>query len=95
MLDFLKEPLSARTDDYAYGLVAAYAIVYLGLAISYGWYEHNTYRILTIFRGSLVALIYEKTLHTSAYAVTNGKAVTLMSADIDRIGLGLREIHEW
>lgn len=47
-----------------------------------------------MIRGSLVTLIFNKTLRMSASAVTDGSAVTLMSTDIERIGGGIREIHE-
>ena len=45
-------------------------------------------------RGSLVTLIFNKTLRMSTSAVTDASAVTLMSTDIERIGNGIRQIHE-
>lgn len=45
-------------------------------------------------RGSLVALIFNKTLRMSSSAVSDASAITLMSTDIDRIGTGLRDVHE-
>lgn len=45
-------------------------------------------------RGSLVTLIFNKTLRMSTSAVTDASAVTLMSTDIERIGSGIRQIHE-
>lgn len=45
-------------------------------------------------RGSLVALIFNKTLRMSTSAVSDASAITLMSTDIERIGSGLRDIHE-
>ena len=47
-----------------------------------------------MFRGSLVTMIFDKTLRTCPSAVSDATAVTLMSADIERIGSGLREMHE-
>jgi hypothetical protein len=47
-----------------------------------------------MFRGSLISLIYDKTLRLSASAVTDAEAITLMSADIDRIGLSMRILHD-
>lgn len=62
--------------------------------MSLAWYEHMTYRVLTMFRGSLITLIFDKTLRLSASAVSDAEAITLMSADIDRIGLCMRIIHD-
>jgi hypothetical protein len=57
-------------------------------------YQHKVYRLLTVFRGSLVALIFDKTLRIESSLLTDAEAVTLMSADIDRIGVSLPVIHE-
>jgi hypothetical protein len=62
--------------------------------MSLAWYEHMTYRALTLFRGSLVTLIFGKTLRLSTSAVKDAEAITLMSADIDRIGLSMQIIHD-
>jgi hypothetical protein len=45
-------------------------------------------------RGSLVTFIFDKTLRMSTSVVADSAAITLMSTDIERIGSGLREIHE-
>lgn len=45
-------------------------------------------------RGSLVTLIFEKTLRMSTSAVADASAITLMSTDIERIGNGLIDMHE-
>ncbi|KAJ5364163.1 P-loop containing nucleoside triphosphate hydrolase protein [Penicillium cataractarum] len=94
VLHFMTEPEHANSDNYARGLVAAYAIVYIGLAISFTVYQHKTCRLVTMVRGSLVTLIFNKTLRMSTSAVTDASAVTLMSTDIERIGSGIRQIHE-
>jgi uncharacterized protein (DUF4213/DUF364 family) len=47
-----------------------------------------------MFRGSLVTLIYEKTLRINSSAIANAEAITLMSADIDRIGQSMPLLHE-
>lgn len=62
--------------------------------MSLAWYEHMTYRVLTMFRGSLITLIFGKTLRISASAIADAEAITLMSADIDRIGLCMRILHD-
>uniref|UniRef100_A0A8H7NNV7 ABC transporter n=1 Tax=Bionectria ochroleuca TaxID=29856 RepID=A0A8H7NNV7_BIOOC len=93
-LNFTSEPESPNSTNIAYGLIGAYALVHLGKAMSLAWYEHMTYRALTLFRGSLVTLIFGKTLRLSTSAVKDAEAITLMSADIDRIGLSMQIIHD-
>lgn len=48
-----------------------------------------------MFRGSLITLIYNKTLTEFSSAAPNAEAITLMSADIDRIGGSFHFLHEW
>lgn len=52
VLDFTDEPDDPNSNNVAYGLVAVYAIVYIGLSLSYAVYQHKTYRLITLFRGS-------------------------------------------
>lgn len=47
-----------------------------------------------MFRGSLIALIFDKTLRISSSAISDAEAITLMSADIDRIGSNMQVMHE-
>lgn len=62
--------------------------------MSLTWYEHMTYRVITMFRGSLIHIIYGKTLRLDARAVLDAEAITLISADIDRISLGMQTMHD-
>ncbi|RCI10632.1 hypothetical protein L249_4464 [Ophiocordyceps polyrhachis-furcata BCC 54312] len=94
VLDFTTQPENPNTNNISYGLVGAYAIVYIGLSLSFAIYQHKTYRLLTLIRGSLVTLIFNKTLRVSSASIADGEAITLMSADIDRIG-AITMIHEF
>ncbi|GKZ96685.1 hypothetical protein AnigIFM59636_011200 [Aspergillus niger] len=94
VLDFIDEARTPTTNDTAYGLIGAYAIVYIGIAVSYAVNQHKTYRLLTMYRGSLVMMIFEKTLKMKSTSIADAEAITLMSADIDRIGHSLPLIHE-
>ncbi len=47
-----------------------------------------------MFRGSLIAMIFDKTLRIDSSAVKDAEAITLMSADIDRIASSMPLIHE-
>ena len=62
--------------------------------VSYAVHQHKTYRLLTMFRGSLVMMIFEKTLKTRSTSIADAEAITHMSADIDRIGQSMPLIHE-
>ena len=59
-------------------------------------FQHRTYRVITMVRGSMVSIIYRKTLQLSASAVglEDSKPVTLMSSDVERIGSGMEFLHE-
>ncbi|RDW71555.1 hypothetical protein BP6252_08118 [Coleophoma cylindrospora] len=92
-IKFLED--STTGDDVGYGLIGAYGLVYFGLAVSTGFYYHRTYRFITMVRGALVTAIYHKTTEISITALDNLAAVTLMSADVERIVQGLRSIHEF
>ncbi|KAJ5885116.1 hypothetical protein N7495_009626 [Penicillium taxi] len=94
VINFMTEPEHVNSVNYTYGLIAAYAFVYIGIAISFAAYEHQTNRIITMVRGSLVTLIFDKTLRMSTSVVSDSTASTLMSNDIERIASGLRETHE-
>ncbi|XP_044717675.1 ABC transporter domain-containing protein [Hirsutella rhossiliensis] len=94
VLDFTADPGNPDTKNFSYGLVGAYAVVYIGMTLSYAIYQHKTYRLLTLFRGSLVTLIFNKTLRVSSSSIADAEAITLMSADIDRIG-SITLVHEF
>lgn len=95
VLVFVAKPDKSDDKFDAYGLIAAYAIVYIGKATTYAHFQHKTYRLVTIFRGSLISLIYEKTIQISSAEISDAEAVTLMSADIDRIALSLQIIYDF
>ena len=47
-----------------------------------------------MIRGILVSAIFSKTTEIDITVLDNSAAVTLMSTDVDRIVLGLREVHD-
>ncbi|CAK7221037.1 hypothetical protein SBRCBS47491_004390 [Sporothrix bragantina] len=85
-----------------YGLIGAAALIYLGIAISRGQYNYLLYRSVTQVRGCLVGLIYNKTLTASPSSSSPTKslsgdakaALSLMSADVDRIALTVEKVYE-
>ncbi|KAF1998927.1 P-loop containing nucleoside triphosphate hydrolase protein [Amniculicola lignicola CBS 123094] len=76
------------------GLIAAYIIVYTGYAITGALHQHRNYRSISKLRGTLIGIIYKKTLTMSSSTLTESEAVTLMNADVERITVGLRQSQE-
>ena len=81
-------------DNVGYGLIAAYFIVYTGIAITTGQYQHLTYRAITMARGGLISLMFAKTSSLEANTADPATSLTLMSADIERITNGWQTMHE-
>ncbi|KJZ74702.1 hypothetical protein HIM_05819 [Hirsutella minnesotensis 3608] len=92
VLDYTAE--EEKSKNVAYGLVGGYALTYIGMSLTFAIYQHKTYRLLTLYRGSLITLIFNKTLRVSSTSIADAEAITLMSADIDRIG-AITMIHEF
>ncbi|RGP71223.1 multidrug resistance [Fusarium longipes] len=86
----------SNPDDMSqgYGLIGAWFIVFVGLAVTTGQYQHLTVRATTMARGQLVSMLYNKATHISITATNPTAALTLMSADIERIDTGWRTAHD-
>ncbi|KAE9376787.1 putative ATP-binding cassette transporter [Stipitochalara longipes BDJ] len=83
-----------ESESIGWGLTGAFGLVFLGLAIATGSYYHMTYRYVTTVRGTLVGMIYAKTMDLSITALDESVAVTLMASDTETICQGLTNIHE-
>ncbi|KAM7193332.1 ABC transporter [Rhypophila sp. PSN 637] len=78
--------------EFGYGLVGAFGLVYVGIAISTLWYQHLTFRLLTMVRGSLIGMIFKHSLRLPASeGAGSANAVSLMSTDMERI----QQTLEW
>ncbi|RFU77117.1 abc transporter [Trichoderma arundinaceum] len=85
-----------------FALVGATALVYLGIAISKGSYQHQLFRFLTMVRGALISLVYIQTLAATAISATsdgqstasNSAALTLIGPDVTAISGALEAFHE-
>ncbi|GAT29334.1 ABC multidrug transporter [Aspergillus luchuensis] len=93
-LSFSEQPKSTSTDNIGYGLIGAYILVYVGLGVTMGQYQHLTYRSITMVRGGVVSMIYEKACTLSTKDADPASSVTLMSADIERIVQGWQTMHD-
>jgi len=94
VISFVSEPATTDSRAIAGGLIAATALIYIGLAILRGLYNHLIYQLITMLRGGLVGLIFQKSMGLETTTAAEGAATTLMSTDIDGIATGIREIHE-
>ncbi|KAK1994906.1 P-loop containing nucleoside triphosphate hydrolase protein [Colletotrichum falcatum] len=83
-ITYIQNPDDAPAG-YGRWLVAAFAIDYVGLAISTQVYEQLTNRLITRLRGALIAVIYQTMLSLRAETGNAQAAVSLMSTDVDRI----------
>ncbi|KAF3491610.1 Cyclic peptide transporter [Arthroderma uncinatum] len=95
VLEFIGESDSSISRYQGYGLIAAYAIVYVGHAISQAVYEHKTYRVITMVRGSLSTMIFQKTLRVECSATSDSIAITHLNADVEWVSSGLLDLHEF
>jgi ATP-binding cassette subfamily C (CFTR/MRP) protein 1 len=104
-LKFVQPFLIRRTIDYVSdrkdqpanigrGLVGAYAIVYISLALLTASSTYLLNRFNVRIRGGIVSLIYQKTVDLSITALEEGAALTLMSTDVERITRSFRSLHD-
>jgi ABC-type multidrug transport system fused ATPase/permease subunit len=89
----VNDPDSESTTNLGWGLTAAFGLVYIGLALAGGAYQHKANRMATMVRGSLVNAIYAQTLDLSITSLDESAAVTLMSSDMERICQAVLSIH--
>ncbi|KAF4452640.1 Multidrug resistance-associated protein 1 [Fusarium austroafricanum] len=93
LLAFLDD--NSQPINIGYGLIAAYGLVYLGIALSQALYWHRNARAVTLLRGVLVSAVFSKTTELSITDTDDSAAVTLMSSDVDVITRAATEIHEF
>ncbi|KAE8352698.1 P-loop containing nucleoside triphosphate hydrolase protein [Aspergillus coremiiformis] len=93
-IEHLHQPETQKTKNDGYGLIGAAALIYGGIAISTVHYKHQLFRIITMFRGAFIALIYDHSLALHDGAYDESAAVTLMSTDVDMIARSLEQVNE-
>ncbi|KAG8415785.1 hypothetical protein J3458_009605 [Metarhizium acridum] len=91
--------LSGKTNEddherFGQALVGAFALVYLGIAVSRAVYWRQTYRMLAKVRAGLTAKIYRQTVSLQSRDVEDSAALTFMGTDVERIVESLRFFHE-
>ncbi|KAK9776692.1 putative P-loop containing nucleoside triphosphate hydrolase protein [Seiridium cardinale] len=85
---------ASETHNVGYGLIAAYGLVYVGMAISSAFYCHKAFRMATMLRGLLITAVFRKTTEINIAASDNSASVTLMSTDVDTIVRAMRQVHD-
>ncbi|KAL2062648.1 hypothetical protein VTL71DRAFT_5720 [Oculimacula yallundae] len=93
IIELVGEPNSKSADNRGWGLTAAVGLVFLGVALTAGAYQHKANRMATMVRGSLVNAVYAQTLDLSITSLDESAAVTLMSSDVERICEAIIPIH--
>ena len=85
---------TSQPDSLGWGLTGAFFLVFLGLAVSNGFYYHMVYRFVTSVRGGLVSIIYAKTVDLSITALDESVAITLMSSDTQSVCTGMETLND-
>ncbi|ETS81268.1 hypothetical protein PFICI_06270 [Pestalotiopsis fici W106-1] len=85
MVTWVQNSDAASSNNTGYGLIGAFAFVYIGLALTMGWASHLTYRLMTMMRGSLITIIYDKMATLPMASSNDSAAMTLMGTDVARI----------
>ncbi|KAK9787197.1 hypothetical protein SCARD494_10727 [Seiridium cardinale] len=76
------------------GLIGAFSIVYMGMAVTKALHGYQTFRFTIRLRGGLISLVHGQTVCTRAMDLGEITAVTLMGTDVERIMTSFRFIHE-
>ena len=95
VLDYLQKPEAESSPSVGHGLIGATALVYTGIAASSTFYWYFQERAIAMSRGALAAAVYKKTTESKLTAADDSAALTLMSADVERIRTGLLPFHEY
>ncbi|KAG4443174.1 hypothetical protein IFR05_001316 [Cadophora sp. M221] len=94
LLGYLQTPHEVYSRNHGYGLIGATSLIYTGIATSGAIYWYLQERAMYMMRGVLASAVYRKTIQAKLSAADDSAALTLMSADVERIIQGLLSIHE-
>ncbi|KAK6499344.1 hypothetical protein TWF506_003972 [Arthrobotrys conoides] len=93
-LGYLKDPEERKNANIGKAIIGAYALVYIGMAITSAFYWYRNIRCIAMLRGILMSAVYNKTTQLSITTTNTTDSVTLMSGDVENLVRGLREVHE-
>ncbi|KAF4635233.1 hypothetical protein G7Y89_g2874 [Cudoniella acicularis] len=95
LLDYLQQLKGGNSSNSANGLIGATILVYAGIATSGALYWYFQERAMYMARGALASAVYRKVINSKLSAGDDTAALTLMSADIERIIMGCLNLHEF
>ncbi|KAK6517411.1 hypothetical protein TWF281_004068 [Arthrobotrys megalospora] len=93
-LGYLKDPEERKNGNIGKAMIGAYALVYIGMAVTSAFYWYRNIRFITMVRGTLMSLVYNHATKLRITSTNNAESVTLMSGDVENLVRGLREVHE-
>lgn len=80
--------------DSGYGLIAAYGLIYLGIALSTGIFWRYQFRWVTRLQGILISAVYSRVLESKDNGGAKDDAIGSMTVDVENFITGMRQIHE-
>ncbi|KAI0879864.1 P-loop containing nucleoside triphosphate hydrolase protein [Annulohypoxylon maeteangense] len=95
LLEYLQKPSDDASRNVGYGLIGATILIYIGIAVSGAFYWYLQERAMYMVRGALASSVYIKSTEARIAARDDSAALTLMSADVERIIKGCLNIHEF
>ncbi|KAI1139479.1 P-loop containing nucleoside triphosphate hydrolase protein [Hypoxylon sp. FL0543] len=95
LLKYLQQAPVKTSQNVGYGLIGATILIYIGIAASQAMYWYLQERAMYMARGALASSVYLKTTEAKISAADDSAALTLMSADVERIVRGCVNIHEF
>ncbi|KAJ5618483.1 ABC transporter integral membrane type 1, partial [Penicillium herquei] len=94
-ISWVEEEDSPTTMSQGYGLIGAFGITYIGIAVSTAYAQHQAFRVVTMMRASLIDMMFRHITVMCDSDIESSAPVTMMNADIERITSGLRYIHDF
>ena len=94
VLKYLQDDPAETSNNAGYAFIGAAAFIYIGIAVSTGFYWYFQQRFLAKVRSCLGTAIYHKTVHNDVADEKNSSALTLMNSDVLRIQGGITEFHD-
>jgi ABC-type multidrug transport system fused ATPase/permease subunit len=79
---FLQNPATSSLNT-GYGLLIAFVVVYISTAIATALFQHMGYRVMTMLRAGLIAILYDHMMNLPAESVDESGALGLMGADAE------------
>ncbi|GIZ49230.1 hypothetical protein CKM354_001226500 [Cercospora kikuchii] len=90
----LREGLNDGNRNDAKGLIAAAALIYVGVAVTTALYQRHLHRMITKIRASVVSAVYAKITDLDDVHLSDNAALTLVTADTNRICSSLQTIDD-